>query len=119
MSVVDTVVDVMLNGRGERPRLVVTGFSVFTFWFFMAWSLGFVPALGAGFARAEDVHSVQAHLLENAIIEARIRYCTAPNGTPSKVFYLKSVNEKTAEYRDLTEISYPLPTCEELVVASN
>lgn len=77
------------------------------------------PVFGAGFAKAEDVQMIQAQLLESTIIETRIRYCTAPVGTPSKQFFLKAVNEKLNDYKSLTGSDYPLPLCEELVVASN
>lgn len=103
----------------SKQRVMLTTTSVLVFWLFAAWSLGMVPAFGQGFARAEDVRSVQATLLENAIIEARIRYCSAPNGTQSKQFFLRAVNEKLVEYKSLTGAPYPLPLCEELVVASN
>lgn len=99
-------------------RVAITTTSMVFFWIFIAWSLGLTPAFGSGFARAEDVKSVQASLLENAIIEARIRYCTAPNGHPTKSFFLKAVNAKLVEYKDLTDSDYPLPLCEELVVVA-
>lgn len=102
----------------SKKRVMITTTSVLVFWLFALWSLGLITALGAGFARAEDVQSVQATLLENAIIEARIRYCTSPRGHPTKAFFLKAVNAKLSEYKDLTDHEYPLPLCEELVVAS-
>ncbi len=103
----------------NAARVVLTTTSVVLFWVFGAWALGFAPVLGAGFARAEDVSVIQAYLLEDAIIEARIRYCTAPNGTPVKQFFLKTVNQKVAEYRTLTNINYALPLCVELVYAAD
>ena len=99
-------------------RAMITTSSIVVFWFFAAWSMGFFPAAGQGFARAEVVESIQAAMLENTIIEARIRYCYAPNGTPTKLFFQKTVNEKVNAYRILTGVTYPLPRCEELVVAS-
>ncbi len=103
----------------NAARVVLTTTSVVLFWVFGAWALGFAPVLGAGFARAEDVSVIKVYLLEDAILEARIRYCTAPNGTPMKSFFFKTVNQKVSEYRILTGFNYPLPTCEELVYASN
>jgi len=114
--VITEVLDAMTN---SKKRVVVTTTSVVVFWLFAVWSLGFAPAFGEGFARAEDVQSVRATLLENAIIEARIRYCTAPNGHTTKSFFLKTVNYKLAAFKVLTDREYPLPLCEELVVASN
>lgn len=107
----------MLSNSGHRVMLTTT--SMVFFWLFAGWSFGVLPALGAGFAKAEDVSAVQAQLLENAIIEARIRYCTAPPGTPMKQFFLKAVNGKMGDYKELTGSDYPLPLCEELVVAAN
>ena len=115
ISVVTDFMDAMSN---SKKRVVVTTVSVVIFWVFVLWALGAIPALGAGFARAEDVKSIQAQLLEEAIIEARIRYCTAPNGHPTKRFFLTAVNDKLAAYKLLTDREYSLPLCEELVVAS-
>ncbi len=115
MGMIRDFLNVLSN---SKQRVMLTTSSVLVFWFFAAWSLGMVPAFGAGFARAEDVSAVQAQLLETAIIEARIRFCTAPNGTPAKQFFLRAVNEKLTAYQDLTDVPYPLPLCEELVVAS-
>lgn len=103
----------------SRHRVMVTTTSMIVFWLFAAWSLGMLSAFGAGFARAEDVKSVQSTLLEQGIIEARTRYCQAPNGTPMKNYFLKAVNDKLVEYKELTGLQYPLPQCEELVLASN
>lgn len=100
-------------------RVAITTTSVVFFWAFIWWSLGFAPAFGSGFARADDLQSVQATLLENAIIEARKQYCLAPNGTEAKIFYLKTVNRRVTDYRNLTDSNYPLPRCEELVFASD
>lgn len=103
----------------NAARVVLTTTSVVLFWIFGAWALGFAPVFGSGFARAEDVSVIQVYLLEDAIIEARIRYCTAPNGTPVKRFFLKTVNQKVSEYRVLTNINYALPLCIELVYAAD
>lgn len=116
---ITAITELMEAMSNSKKRVVITTTSVFVFWLFALWSLGFVSVFGSGFARAEDVQSVQATLLENAIIEARIRYCTAPAGHPTKQFFLKAVNEKLGEYKAVTDLNYPLPLCEELVVASN
>jgi len=116
MSALVAFIEAMSN---NPTRVVLTTTSVVLFWVFAAWTLGFAPAFGSGFARSEDVSVIQAYLLEDAIMEARIRYCTAPNGTPMKSFFFKTVNQKVAEYYTLTGLNYPLPTCEELVYAAN
>ncbi len=106
-----------LEAMAHNPtRVVLTTTSVFVFWFFAAWSLGFAPVLGAGFASSEDVKGIKVQLLAKAIIDARIQYCTAPTGTRMKSYFLTQVNEKAREYRGETGISYSLPDCEELVL---
>ncbi len=109
-----------LEAMTHNPtRVVLTTTSVIIFWFYMSWSLGLAPAFGAGFASSEDVRGIKVQLLGEAIINARIQYCTAHRGTPMKQYFLKQVNEKTREYRDITGASYALPLCEELVVVAN
>ncbi len=104
----------------SASRVVVTTFSVVLFWGFAAWSLGFMPALGAGFASAESVTSIQISLVEDAIIERRIRYCEAPAGSAVKRFFLKVVNEKVIQYMELTGlVNYNLPACEEVTSNGN
>ncbi len=101
-------------------RVAFTTVSVVLFWFFASWSLGFVPAFGAGFASAESVTAIQISLVEDAIIERRIRYCEAPSGSAVRRFFLKVVNQKVILYMELTGFtSYTLPTCEELTVGTN
>ena len=100
-------------------RVAFTTISVSLFWIFAAWSLGFVPAFGAGFASAESVTSIQVSLVEDAIIERRIRYCEAPPGSAVKKFFLKIVNEKVIDYLKLTGTSYTLPNCKELIVGTD
>lgn len=112
MSALLALAEAMTN---SRPRVVATTLSVIIFWVFAAWSLGFVPAFGAGFASAETVNYIQISLVETAIIDRRTRYCEAPRGSDVRKFFLKSVSEKLIEYRMLTGADYNLPTCEELV----
>lgn len=116
-SVISTIS--LFLDKNSRPRLVLVGITVVAFWVFATWSIGLVPAFGAGFARADDVKGITIHLLDQAIIQARIQYCTAPPGTPVRRYFLSQVNEKLLQYRHITGVSYPLPACEELVLASN
>ncbi len=115
MSAILTFLTAVLN---SPSRVAFTTVSVSLFWILIAWSLGFVPALGAGFASAESVTSIQVSLVEDAIIERRIRYCEAPDGSTVKKFFLKIVNEKVIAYFKLTGTSYALPNCKELIVES-
>jgi len=108
----------MLTCRDSRCRLAVLAVSLAAFWGFMIWSFGYIPALGSGFASADTVKYIQVSLVEDAIIERRIRYCEAPSGSAVKQFFLKVVNEKVIEYQTLTGTSYALPTCKELIVVS-
>jgi hypothetical protein len=96
-------------------RAAFTTVSVVLFWFFASWSIGLVPAFGAGFASAESVTAIQISLVEDAIIERRIRYCEAPAGSAVKRFFLKVVNQKVIQYMELTGlVNYNLPDCEEV-----
>jgi hypothetical protein len=99
-------------------RVIFTTISMVSFWIMLLWAFGYVPAFGQGVARQEDVSRIQQTLLESAIIEARIRYCSSPNGTPTKRFFLADVNTKLESYFKLTGRNYPLPSCEELVFAN-
>lgn len=112
-------VALFLEAMSSNPiRVVITSFSVLVFWFYAAWSLGFTPVFGAGFASSEDVKGIKVELLDAAIINARIQYCTAPVGTPMKKYFLTQVNVKVREYQEITSVNYRLPACEELVLAS-
>lgn len=113
MSAILSFLSAVLN---SPSRVAFTTVSVSLFWIFAAWSLGFVPAFGAGFASAESVTYIQVSLAEDAIIERRIRYCEAPSGSRVKKFFLKLVNEKVIEYHVLTGTNYALPNCKELIV---
>lgn len=96
-------------------RVAFTTVSVIFLWAFAAWSLGFAPVFGAGFASAESVTAIQISLVEDAIIERRIRYCEAPSGSAVKRFFLKVVNQKVIQYMELTGLTnYNLPACEEV-----
>ncbi len=118
MTPFKTVTEFLFNGDG-RPKVVVQVVTLSAFWFFAGWSLGLAPAFGQGFARAEGLSAVQAIMLEDAIMDRRIRYCSAPDGSEMKVFFAKSVNEKLAEYFSLTGINYNIPTCPELVYVAS
>ncbi len=103
----------------SASRVVATTLSVLMFWVFAAWSIGLVPAFGAGFASADTVKYIQVSLVEDAIIERRIRYCEAPRGSAVKRFFLKVVNQKVIQYMELTGANYNLPACEEVTANGN
>ena len=102
----------MVFPKGGNP---LVGMSTMLVAVFIVWSLGFAPVLGAGFARADDVASIQASLLETAIIDVRIRYCSAPDGSDAKRYFFKSTQEKIRAYETKTQTTFPLPPCKDLV----
>lgn len=111
---VKDILRILFDENGNVRRAIVV-FSIVMFWLFAGWTLGILPAFGAGFARAETMNRVEANQIESSILNRRIRYCSAPVGSETSLFFLKSVNEKLKEYFQLTSLSYNLPTCPELV----
>lgn len=89
--------------------------TIFAFWLFAAWSLGMVPAFGSGFASATDMKQIQTSLLEASILDLRIRYCSAPDGTDVKRYFFSQTQSKTREYKDATGSDFRLPPCKDLV----
>ncbi len=116
MAAITAFITAMAN---STARVVLTTTSVVLFWIFISWSVGLMPALGAGFASASDVTAIRVSLYETEIIERRIQYCLAPRGTPAKGFFLKSVNQVVTKLYDLTGVIFQLPLCEELVFESD
>lgn len=102
--------------RKISPSSFVT---FFAFWLFAAWSLGMVPAFGSGFASQTDVKQIQTSLMETSILDLRIRYCEAPDGTDVKLFFLKQTQEKLRLYEEQTGVDYHLPDCKDLVYVAN
>lgn len=91
------------------------GASVVSFWLFIGWSLGLAPAFGSGFASANDVRAIQSTLLESSILEARIRFCSAPDGSDVKRYFFRQTQEKVRLYSAITGTNYDLPACKDLV----
>jgi hypothetical protein len=85
-------------------------------WVFAFWALGWfvTPAFGTGFARAEQVNSIYVSLLEEQLIDARIRLCQSTSAS-SKQFFLTRLSEKEREYEERTKHSYRRPTCAEVL----
>ena len=91
------------------------GASIVSFWLFIGWSHGMLPAFGDGFANASDVQAIQSTLLEASILEARIRYCSAPDGSDVKRYFSKQTQEKVRLYSSMTGTNYETPACKDLV----
>lgn len=99
----------------DRKVSALSGLTTFTFILFASWSLGMVPALGSGFAKASDVKSITVSLLETSILEHRTRYCQAPDGTDTKRYFYTQTQSKVRIYKDTTGSDFILPPCKDLV----
>ena len=99
----------------DRKVSPVSGFTILAFWLFVGWSLGMVPALGSGFAKASDVKSITISLLETSIINNRTRYCQAPEGTDMRGYFFAQTQEKVRLYNVSTGTDFILPPCKDLV----
>jgi len=99
----------------DRKVSPVSGITILAFWFFVGWSLGMVPALGSGFAKASDVQSITVSLLETSILDHRTRYCQAPDGTDMKSYFFAQTQNKVREYKSTTGSEFQLPPCKDLV----
>ena len=99
----------------DRKVSPVSGVTILAFWFFAGWSLGMVPALGSGFAKASDVKSITVSLLETSILDHRTRYCQAPVGTDTKRYFFAQTQNKVRIYKDITGSDFILPPCKDLV----
>jgi hypothetical protein len=85
-------------------------------WVFSFWALGLfvTPAFGDGFARAEQVDSMYVLLLEEQLMDTRIRQCQAGTGS-AKTFFLSRLQEKERDYYESTKRAYQRPTCQEVL----
>lgn len=99
----------------NRKISIASAITTAAFWTFTVWAFGGMPALGSGFARADDVSAIQATLLESSILDFRIRYCSAPDGTDMKLFYFTQTQSKVRAYKETTETDFILPPCKDLV----
>lgn len=112
------IADNFIPIHGERPTPVWyawAGTSILLIWFFTFWAMGWMPntAFGSGFARAEQVNAIYVTLLENELVETRIRHCTAAKPQPRQ-FFFEQLQRKQRKYYELTGQRYELPTCRDL-----
>lgn len=91
------------------------GASVLMLWLFVWWAIGMAPgtAFGNGFARQEAVTQIHITLLENELMDTRIRHCSA-NKPAARQFFYEQLQKKQRVYYDLTGQRYELPQCEDL-----
>jgi len=116
--VIKWVADNFIPIHGERPTPVWyawAGGSLVLIWLFTAWALGFLPtdAFGDGFARATQVKQIHLTLLENELVETRIRHCNSAKPQPRQFFY-EQLQKKQRIYYELTGQRYELPACKDL-----
>lgn len=90
--------------------------SALSSWIFAFWALGLfiTPAFGDGFARAEQVNSMYVSLLEEHLVDTRIRHCQSTT-TSAKQFFLSRLQEKEREYEGSTRRAYNRPSCQEVL----
>ena len=93
--------------------------SIAALWLFFWWSIGMWPSrtFGEGFARVEQVSSIQALLLEQNLLDLRTRHCRALQAnSPSANFFFNTLREKEREYHEVTGQTYPRPQCSEVLI---
>lgn len=110
---------VAANGN-EQARVILHALllvGVTGSWGFAFWALGAVPStvFGSGFARAEQVSTVHATVLEGQILEARIRQCGTQSAS-GKQFLQTFISDKLKLLYMLEPTSrYTIPPCSDLV----
>lgn len=100
----------------ERPAhwYLWVGISTVFMWCFFWWSVGLAPpAFGEGFARAEQVNNIRVLLLEQSLIDLRIRHCRA-EGIDPKTFYWDRLQRQVREYQGITKQRFPVPPCSDV-----
>jgi hypothetical protein len=66
------------------------------------------------FARDSDVSSIRVELLQDRLLELRIRQCDAVKAFQPADFFAKQITEQAGKYQELTNAQPNLPTCQEL-----
>ena len=121
--VIEKLVNLVLTADSDsRTGLLFRAWialSILALWFFFWWSIGMWPSktFGEGFARVEQVSSIQVLLLEQNLLELRTRHCQALQaGSQSAQFFLNTLREKEREYHELTGQMYPRPDCSDVLI---
>jgi hypothetical protein len=97
------------KGLGTALDVVFVSFTI--------WSLGFVSALGDGFARAEDSKFSLQLMLEANLMDVRIKQCSASDNS-TRQFYTAELLRLKNLYAEKLTIKYEEPDCGDLVDAS-
>jgi hypothetical protein len=117
------------KGMGLKPgqgKLLIRSFWVILVTTYMLWGIGALAYLGiaAPYASAEetaavksDVLSIKVQLLEEALLEARLKQCKAieSGSEETKRFYFERLQEKMTAYYKATDRNYLVPTCAEIL----
>lgn len=103
--------------RAKRMWRQWIGLGMIGIWVFAWWAVGataqVAPFLGQGFAKHSTVLTVQVELLEERILENRIRHCNATSAQ-SRAFIFDLIQKQMRRYRELTGQEYRLPECGDL-----
>jgi hypothetical protein len=76
--------------------------------------------MGAGFygittfARESEVSQIRVELLQQRLLDLRIRQCGAIKAGESAAFFAGQIQQQSGKYRELTKSPPDLPACSEL-----
>ena len=102
----------------DRRWYAWASFGVFTFWFYMWWSLGLMdPAFGGGFARAEDSKLNTQLILESRLLETKRNQCRSADGT-AKSYYTQEIIRLKNLYLEKIGFTYNEPPCSAVIVTT-
>ena len=107
---------VIPNGEITSAWYMWVAGSIVCFWLFFWWTVGVfsTTVFGAGFARAEDVKSIEIRLVENSIIEYKASQCSGRTNQVRQ-FYAELMQQRMRSYEKLASHSFQLPDCSDLV----
>lgn len=114
------VVNFILPPDGEphdRRWYAWAGVSITCLWFFMWWSIGMVPAFGAGFAKAEDAQLNTQLILESRLLQVKQKQCLS-NDQESKTYYTQEIIRLKNLYRDKIGFDYNEPPCSAVTITA-
>jgi hypothetical protein len=66
------------------------------------------------FAKDSELKQVRVELLQQRLLDLRIRQCDAIRAQQSAQFFARQITEQSGKYRDLVHAPPDLPTCTEL-----
>lgn len=76
-----------------------------------------IPFSYVTYAKAGDVQDIQIQLLEERMLETRIKQCKAivESNESAKQFYWEKLNELARKHFELTQVQYTFPACAEIL----